>query len=99
MLLAFSIAPSTSDPQGGVSDAVAAAVGVVRESGLPHRTDAMFTTIEGEWDECLAVVKRCVDVVGEYGPRISLVMKADIRPGRSGELEAKVARLEERLSH
>lgn len=97
MLLAFSIAPSTADPEGGVSDAVAAAVQVVRESGLPHRTDAMFTTIEGEWDECLAVVKRCVDVMVGYGPRVSLVVKADIRPGRTGELDAKLARLERRL--
>ena len=51
MLVAFSVAPSgSSDPAdstGSVSDAVAAAVAVVRDSGLPNRTDAMFTTIEG----------------------------------------------------
>lgn len=95
MLLAFSVAPSTSDAEGGVVDAVAAAVAVVRASGLPHHTDAMFTTIEGEWDECMAVVKECVDAVARFGPRVSLVLKADIRPGRSGELAAKVARLEQ----
>lgn len=94
MLLAFSIAPSTTDPEGGVSEAVAAAVAVVRGSGLPNHTDAMFTTIEGDWEECLGVVKRCVDVMTGYGPRVSLVMKADIRPGRTGELEAKTARIE-----
>lgn len=49
MLLAFSIAPMTSDrPDGSVSQAVAAAVEAVRESGLPHETTSMFTTIEGE---------------------------------------------------
>ena len=58
MLVAFSVAPSVAaDSTGSVSEAVAAAVKVVRESGLPNRTDSMFTTIEGEWDECLAVVK------------------------------------------
>jgi uncharacterized protein YqgV (UPF0045/DUF77 family) len=31
-----------------VGEYVADAVRVVRESGLPNRTDAMFTTIEGE---------------------------------------------------
>ncbi|GGC55218.1 hypothetical protein GCM10011410_04520 [Hoyosella rhizosphaerae] len=80
-----------------MSDAVAAAVRVVRESGLPNRTDAMFTTIEGEWDECMAVVKGACDAVGQYGARVSLVLKADIRPGRSGELDGKVDRVEAKL--
>ena len=94
MLVAFSVAPSTAaDSTGSVSEAVAAAVEVVRDSGLPNRTDSMFTTIEGEWDECLAVVKRAVDAVAAHGPRVSLVLKADIRPGRTGELQAKVDRL------
>jgi uncharacterized protein (TIGR00106 family) len=95
MLIAFSVAPSvTRDDTGSVSDAVADAVRIVRESGLPHRTDAMFTTIEGEWDECMAVVRQCVEAVAAHGPRVSLVLKADIRPGRTGELTAKVERLE-----
>ncbi len=97
MLVAFSIAPAPSDPDGGVSQAVAAAVAVVRASGLPHRTDAMFTTLEGDWDECMTVVKGCVDAVATYGPRVSLVLKADIRPGRSGELDGKLERLQSRL--
>ena len=61
MLVAFSISPSSSDDTGGVSEAVAAAVRVVRESGLPNETTSMFTTIEGEWDEVMAVVKQAVD--------------------------------------
>jgi uncharacterized protein YqgV (UPF0045/DUF77 family) len=97
MLVAFSVAPSAADSSGSVSEAVAAAVRVVRESGLPNRTDSMFTTIEGEWDECMAVVKQAVDAVAAYGPRVSLVLKADIRPGHTGELTAKVERLEATL--
>ncbi|OLP48812.1 hypothetical protein BJM39_01575, partial [Salmonella enterica subsp. enterica serovar Javiana] len=93
-LVAFSVAPSTSDPDGSVGAAVADAVAVVRASGLPHRTDSMFTTIEGEWDECMAVVKCAVDAVAAHGPRVSLVLKADIREGFSGELTAKLDRLE-----
>ena len=94
MLLAFSISPQTTDqPDGSVSEAVAAAIGVVRETGLAHETTAMFTTLEGEWDEIMAVVKKCVDTVGEYSPRVSLVMKADIRPGYTGQITAKVDRV------
>lgn len=78
-------------------DAVAAAVKIVRESGLPNRTSSMFTEIEGEWDEVFDVVKRATEAVGEFGSRVSLVIKADIRPGYSGELSAKVERLEQAL--
>jgi uncharacterized protein YqgV (UPF0045/DUF77 family) len=97
MLVAFSVAPDRSDESGSVSTAVAEAVRVVRESGLPHHTDAMFTTIEGDWDECLDVVRRAVEAVSRYGSRVSLVLKADIRPGHSGELQGKIERLEAAL--
>ncbi len=96
MLLAFSVAPLGAGDS--VTDAVADAVAIVRASGLPHRTDAMFTTIEGEWDEVFAVVRDATDAVAAHGHRISLVMKADIRPGRTGELDAKVARVERALA-
>lgn len=97
MLIAFSVAPSVSDEDGGVAPAVAEAVRIVRDSGLPNRTDAMFTTIEGEWDECMDVVRRCVEAMAAHGPRVSLVLKADIRPGRRSELTGKLDRLEQAL--
>ena len=79
-------------------NAVAAAVKIVRESGLPNSTDAMFTTLEGEWDEVMDVVRRATEAVGRYGSRVSLVLKADIRPGHTGELTGKVERLEKALT-
>ncbi|WP_454112240.1 thiamine-binding protein [Microbacterium aurum] len=95
MLIAFSVAPSgTGRADGSVHDAVAAAVSVVRASGLPHRTTSMFTEIEGEWDEVFAVVKAATDAVLPYGSRVSLVLKADIRPGHTGEIDGKIDRLE-----
>jgi uncharacterized protein (TIGR00106 family) len=97
MIVAFSISPSAGDETGGVSEAVAAAVRVVRESGLPNETNAMFTNIEGDWDEVMAVVKRAVEVVAEVSPRVGLVLKADIRPGFTGQLTAKVERVERAL--
>src|SRR3954449_10436886 len=99
MLVAFSVAPSGGEgADASVHDAVAAAVRVVRESGLPNRTDAMFTTLEGEWDEVFDVIRRATEAVGRYGSRVSLVLKADIRPGYSGELSARVDRLESALA-
>ena len=97
MIVAFSISPAGGDETGGVSEAVAEAVRVVRASGLPCETNAMFTNIEGEWDEVMAVVKRAVDVVAEVSPRVGLVLKADIRPGHTGQMTAKVERVEQAL--
>lgn len=99
MLIAFSVAPSgTGSADGSVHDAVAAAVRVVRESGLPHRTTSMFTEVEGEWDDVFAVVKRATEAVMPFGSRVSLVVKADIRPGHTGEIDGKLRRLEAALA-
>jgi uncharacterized protein (TIGR00106 family) len=98
MLLAFSIAPSTPAEGGSYAEAVAGAVRVVRASGLPHETNAMFTNVEGDWDEVMAVLKECVDTMtGAGAERVSLVVKADIRPGHTGMLEGKVRRVDEVL--
>ena len=97
MIVAFSVAPSGGESDS-VSEAVAEAVKVVRESGLPHETSSMFTTLEGEWDEVMDVVKRATEAAGRFGSRVSLVLKADIRPGWTGQMSAKVARVEERLA-
>ena len=104
MIAAFSIAPSGPVPGrpkregGSVSDAVAEAVKVVRASGLPHRTSSMFTEIEGEWDEVFAVIKAATEAVLPYGARVSLVIKADIRPGYTGEMDGKLERLERAIA-
>lgn len=100
MLVAFSVAPSGGDAgehADSVHNAVAAAVKIVRDSGLPNHTDSMFTTIEGDWDEVFDVIKRATEAVGTFGTRVSLVVKADIRPGHTGELTGKVERLEQAI--
>jgi uncharacterized protein (TIGR00106 family) len=97
MIVAFSVTP-IGTAKTSVADEVAEAVRVVRSSGLENRTDAMFTSIEGSWDEVMPVVKQAVDAVLASSERVSLVLKADIRPGVTGQLEAKVREIEERLS-
>jgi uncharacterized protein (TIGR00106 family) len=92
MLIAFSVTPLGVGE--GVGEIVAEAVRVVRASGLPNQTDSMFTTVEGEWDEVMAVVKSAVDAVAARAPRVSLVLKADIRPGVTDGLTSKVETIE-----
>src|SRR3954470_16448604 len=103
MLVAISISPSGGPDDdaetGGVSASVAEAVRVIRDSGLPCETNAMFTNIEGDWDEVMAVVKQAVLTVAESSPRVGLVLKADLRAGHdTGQMTAKVERIEQRLT-
>ncbi|AXK84414.1 MTH1187 family thiamine-binding protein [Nocardia farcinica] len=96
MIVAFSVTPLGTGVE--VGKAVAEAVRVVRASGLPNRTDAMFTTLEGEWDEVMRVVKEATDAILAVAPRCSLVLKADIRPGVTDAMTAKVATIERHLA-
>jgi uncharacterized protein (TIGR00106 family) len=95
MIVAFSVTPLGVGES--VSEYVAEAVKVVRASGLPHTTDAMFTSVEGEWDEVMAVVKAAVDAVAARAPRVSVVLKADIRAGVVDGLTSKIDSLEARI--
>jgi uncharacterized protein (TIGR00106 family) len=96
MIVAFSVTPLGVGE--AVGEIVAEAVRVVRESGLPNRTDAMFTTLEGEWDEVMDVVKRAVEAVEARAPRVSVVLKADIRSGVTDGMNSKVETVERSLT-
>jgi len=95
MIAAFSITPLGAGDS--VSDPVSEAVRLVRESGLPNETNAMFTNVEGEWDVVMDLVKRCVMKVAEGAPRVSVVVKIDYRPGAVDALHEKVQAIEDRL--
>jgi uncharacterized protein (TIGR00106 family) len=95
VLAAFSVTPLGGDDS--VGELVADAVRIVRESGLPNETNAMFTNIEGEWDEVMAVIQRCVQAVAARSPRVSVVIKIDHRPGVTDALHSKVETIEQAL--
>ena len=95
MIAAFSITPLGAGES--VSASVADAVRIVRDSGLPNETNAMFTNVEGEWDEVMALIKSCVEKVGESAPRVSVVIKIDQRLGVTDGLHAKVDAVEAHL--
>jgi len=97
MIAAFSITPLGTGES--VGDLVAEAVEIVRSSGLPSETNAMFTNVEGGWDEVMGVIGRCVAHVSATAPRVSVVIKLDVRPGLPDTRMAdKVASIERRLA-
>lgn len=93
MLVAFAITPLGVGESVGRQ--VAESIRIVRDSGLPNRTDSMFTTIEGEWDEVMDVIRRAVEAVD--APRVGLTLKADIRPGVTDAITSKVESIERHL--
>ena len=95
MIVAVSV--STMGGSDSVGATVAECVRIVRDSGLPYETNAMFTNIEGEWDEVMAVVRACVDRAAELAPRVSVTMKIDHRPGVEDQLEQKAASVRHHL--
>lgn len=94
-LIAVAIAPV------GVGDElveyVSEAIRVIRASGLPSRTNSMFTEIEGEWDDVMRTVRDATFVLAERGIRTEVVLKADIRPGFENMMERKVRVVDEIL--
>lgn len=91
-LVAVAISPVGTGEE--LSADVAEVIRVIRESGLPNRTNSMSTEIEGDWDEVMDVVKRATFVLVEKGIRTELVLKADIRPGFTDTMHAKVDKVE-----
>ena len=91
-LVAVAISPVGTGDE--LSADVAEVIRVIRESGLPNRTNSMSTEIEGEWDEVMNVVKRATFVLAEKGIRTELVLKADIRPGFTDTMHATVDKVE-----
>jgi uncharacterized protein (TIGR00106 family) len=93
VLLDFSMTPLGKGES--VSPYVARCLEVVASSGLDYRLHAMGTTLEGELDEVLSVVRRCFAALEKDCPRISCSMKIDYRKGPGGRLQSKVQKVQD----
>ncbi|MFO7608647.1 MAG: MTH1187 family thiamine-binding protein [Candidatus Krumholzibacteriia bacterium] len=94
VLLEFSLYPT--DKGASVSAYVARSLEIIDDSGLPYRLGPMGTTLEGEWDEVMAVVTRCYEAMTVDCDRIACQIKIDARKGTGGRLQGKVATLKAR---
>jgi uncharacterized protein (TIGR00106 family) len=95
VLLEFSMAPL--EKGASVGEYVARSLKIIDESGLDYRLHAMGTVIEGEIDDVLAVLKKCLAAMAADCERITCTAKLDYRRGYSGRLNTKVASVEEKL--
>ena len=79
---------------------VAEALNLIRESGLPYEFHSMGTNIEGEWDEIMALIRRCQDRLFEMGAvRLSTSLKISERRDRPYHMKQKVDSVERLLAN
>lgn len=73
-----------------LSPYVARVLEVIKSSGLPYVLGPMGTSIEGEWDEVMAVVTACYNELEQESDRIYVAVKADCRKNRTNGMRLKV---------
>lgn len=95
VLVHFSIFPIDKGEQ--LSGYVARAIQVIEESGLPYQLEAMGTTMEGEWDEVMQVVKKCYEALSTDCGRILIHMKMDCKKVMGGRMTQKVQSVTSKL--
>jgi uncharacterized protein (TIGR00106 family) len=95
MLVEFSIVPLGKGPS--VGDDVARVLKIVDNSGLPYKLNPMGTVVEGNWDDIMALIKKCHQSVLRGNERIVTSIKIDDRKKHQKMIEKKVESLEKRL--
>ena len=95
VLLEFAISPVGQGES--VSAHVARAIDLIDQSGLPYQLTPMGTILEGEWAAVMDVVTQCFELLAAEFPRVGVQIKVDYRAGPGGRLQAKTAKIEERL--
>lgn len=95
VVLEFSVSPLGAGES--VSPYVARCVEIVEQSGMDYQLHAMGTLVEGELDQVLDVLKRCIEAVAADCSRVTCSAKLDCRQGHSGRLLAKVESVEQKL--
>ena len=87
-LMEFSMFPL--DKGISLSPYVASILTIVEKSGLEYRLNPMGTVVEGEWEDLLNLLTRCLRELEKDSERISLQVKFDHRKGVSGAINRKI---------
>ena len=96
MLVAFSIFPVGAAES--LSSEVVKIIDIIDKSGLSYKMSAMSTTVEGEWDEIMALINKCRLKLKENNNRIYLNLVMDDRTDATDRLKGKVDSIENKLN-
>jgi uncharacterized protein (TIGR00106 family) len=97
MLCEFSISPFGRSES--VSGEVAQIIDLIDRSGLPYKTHAMGTIVEGEWDAIMDLIRRCHMLMKLRNARVITNIHIDDRQNATNRLNGKVASIERHLGH
>ncbi len=95
MLVQFSVVPLGTGES--ISEGVTEVIRIVDESGLPYKTNPMGTVVEGEWDEVMALIRKCHDEALRGARRVLTSISIDDRPGKPDRITGKVQSIEKKL--
>jgi uncharacterized protein (TIGR00106 family) len=95
MLVDLSVIPVGGDPHS--SNLLARALEIVDQSGLPYQLTPSGTCIEGEWDEVMALVRKCHEAARETRSHVVTLIKIEDDAGEHGKLSRNVASVEGKL--
>lgn len=93
MLVDLSIMPLGEARTGA---AIAEALDLIAESGLPYRLTPSGICIEGGWDDVIPVVRGCHAVVARRSPHLVTLLRIEEDGSERGMLDRNIASVTER---
>ena len=98
MSVLFEFAMFPTDKGESVSSYVSRILKMIDESDFPYRLTPMGTVVEVDtMDQALDILKKAYGVLEQDCGRVYSTVKFDIRKGKKGRLEQKVASVEEKV--
>lgn len=95
MLAEFSIVPIGKTES--LSTYIAEVLKIVDSSGVAYQVGPMGTTLEGDWDEVMGVIRRCHDKMREFSDRVLTRVSIDDRKGAVGRIKGKIESVESKM--
>jgi len=95
ILAEFSVVPVGTG--ASISPQVARVLRIVIDSGVRYKANPMGTVLEGEWDEVMAVIKKCHAEVIKDSERVLTTLTIDDRKGRADRIEKKLESVEQKV--
>lgn len=89
--ISFKVLPGGLTSREETYAAVDRAIEVVQQSGLKYMVSPSETTIEGEYDDAMAVIKRAQEAALSAAPRIFTFISIDWDPAGSS-IDDKIAK-------
>lgn len=87
MIVQFSVNPMDSEH---ISDDISRITAYLDTTGLDYTVGPIGTSIQGEWDEVIPVIKRCHEMITDEHARVLTTITIDDHKGKEHSLESSV---------